>query len=57
MSVLDVIQMIPLLKGIKGFKIPNSTVNKIVNIAGTGTAIVSEGFEEVLQNKIVSDAL
>ena len=54
---LDVVQMIPLIKGIKGFKIPNSTLNKIVNIAGTGTAIVSEGFEEVLQNKIVSDAL
>lgn len=57
MSVLDVVQMIPLIKGIKGFKIPNSTVNKIVNIVGTTGAVASEGLEEVLQNRIVANAL
>lgn len=57
MSVLDVVQMLPFIKNIKGFKIPNSTANKIVNIVGTTGAVASEGFEEVLQNKIVSDAL
>ena len=57
MSVLDAVQMLPFIKNIKGFKIPNSTVNKIVNIVGTTGAVASEGLEEVLQNKIVSDAL
>jgi len=57
MSVLDVVQMLPFIKNIKGFKIPNSTLNKIVNIVGTTGAVASEGLEEVLQNRIVANAL
>ena len=57
MSALDVIQMIPFIKNMKGFQIGNVATNRIINILGTGTGIVSEGFEEVLQNKIVSEAL
>ena len=57
MSALDVIQMIPFIKNMKGLQIGNVATNRIINILGTGTGIVSEGFEEVLQNKIVSEAL
>ncbi|NCB03681.1 MAG: hypothetical protein EOM67_16235, partial [Spirochaetia bacterium] len=57
MSVLDAIQMLFFLKHLRGLKIPNSTVNKIVNIVGTTGAVASEGLEEVLQNRIVANAL
>lgn len=57
MSALDIIQMLPFIKNIKGIKIGDDIVNKAINTIGMGTGVVSEGFEEVLQNKIVSDAL
>jgi len=57
MSVFDVVQMIPFIKNIKGLSIDNKVLDKAISIVGAALGIGTEGVEEVLQNKIVTEAL